>query len=713
MDLTTPIRYFKGIGPKKAAILEKHLNLCAVEDLILETPRVWEDRRIQAVSMQQASMQEGHKYAFSCKVGSVSANTSRDGRLTFLKVQAKTGDGGNLDLLWIRKTSFAYDVFKSLRQLLDTKPLLFIYGKATKTFFGRDIMVEDYEVFDENKAASPHFNRIVPVYPLTEGISQKELRNLRWKAMEVWLDMAPKSIFEDAGNLDRGFEMPEHLFAWNSAYQKIHFPENESELELARKSHAFYELLIFSTALNSRKKQLELINKPQKYIGCAQNENLRSFFDSLPFTLTKSQSTAIQEIQSDLQQPHPMNRLLQGEVGSGKTVVAIAAIIRAVSSGHQVAFIAPTEVLVFQHFATLKAYLEPLNISLAALNSDIKPSIKDDILNRISSGQLQVIVGTHAILQENVLFKSLALVIIDEQHRFGVKQRWCLRDKANMVPDSLVLSATPIPRTLALALYGDLDMTTMEELPPGRTISPAKLISNEDDLWDILRQKLDDGGQAYITVPAIEDDNIAHNIIKETKRVEAIFPENKIGYLHGRMSAADKETVLSRFRSRDLDILITTTIIEVGVDVPGANIIIILAAERFGLATLHQLRGRVGRGDLPGICLLFPSQEFIKSSAAPSQAWERLLRFIEAKDGFDIGKLDLELRGPGELLGISQHGEFEFKYTNFQKDTELIAHAQSVSAKVTDQSANLNSFPLLKSLIRERFGKDFEISDIS
>lgn len=706
-DLSTPVRYLRGIGPQRAAKLQR-LGLETLEDVLKHPPRAWEDRRI------------GKGKVFLCQILNVKESIVSNGRITLFKAQVqvfKPSTPSRLTLSWIRRRSFKYDVFTKMRKELAVGAVILACGRLEEQGGGwPDLHVEDYMIAglealapDYKWESSPHWLRLAPLYPATEGISQASLRQMRWDALQSagnrlpswqWSMLDKESALKDMISLDE-------------AYRNIHFPSDERNIVDAKRSLASWELLLLSLAMEFRRSKTLGTEKPHRY-----RQGMPALFERLKrdlgFDLTEAQMKAIDEIWSNLEEPTPMNRLLQGEVGSGKTLVSLAAICKALESGHQAAFIAPTEILVYQHLLTFKKYLEPMGVRIAALTSDTKREERETILKAAALGEIQLLVGTHALLSQSVHFKSLALVIMDEQHRFGVKQRWVLRAKTRH-PDCLVISATPIPRTLALALYGDLDITTMEGLPSGRQVAETLMADSENTAWSRIRERLDRGEQAYVVVPAIEEENAPYTLESETRRVAEIFKGFKAAGLHGRMPVAEKEKVMSDFAKGAVSILVATTVIEVGIDVPNASVIAILGAERFGLASLHQLRGRVGRGSAAGLCILVPSQNAFSGTEvlfSDGSALERLEQFSATRSGFEIGKLDLLTRGPGKLLGLEQHGSWDFEHFDFEHDADLIAPVRASAKQLAGRDPALKSQPLLRSELQKRY-REHLMSDLS
>ena len=577
----------------------------------------------------------------------------------------------------------------------------FIVGHKYK-FFGKvnkkgGKVTFNSPVFDE-KENTQNTGRIIPIYPLTFKLSQNQLR----KIMEA-------GIKEVYGNLEE--TLPKYLLKEyelediNNATKNIHFPSEFKDFNIARKRLVFEELLSVQLALLELKNSY---NNELKGICFSKEAKMSDVINILPFKLTKAQLRVLEEIDSDMESTKNMNRLLQGDVGSGKTVVAMCAAYKAVKSGYQAAIMAPTAILATQHLENFKGILESLGIRCELLISGITKKKKEDILERLKNGEIDILIGTHAIIEDNVVFKNLGLVVTDEQHRFGVKQRTKIAEKGEN-PDVLVMTATPIPRTLALILYGDLDISIIDELPPNRKKIETFAVTKQmtERVNNFIRKQLEEGRQAYIVCPLVEE-----NEEMDLKSVEnifeiyskEIFPDYRVDFIHGKMRPKDKDSIMERFKNKEIDVLISTTVIEVGVDVPNSNIMLIENAERFGLAQLHQLRGRVGRGNYQSYCIL-------KYDSNSKKARERMKVMCETNDGFVISEKDLELRGSGDFFGTMQHGIPEFKIANLFEDVDILKLVQSVATRILSLDPKLESEDnkLLRELIKDKFTKRIEI----
>ena len=577
----------------------------------------------------------------------------------------------------------------------------FVVGNKYK-FFGKvsrkgGKVTFNSPVFDTEEK-SQNTGRIIPIYPLTFNLSQNQLR----KIME-------SGIKEVYGNLKE--TLPDYLLKEynlediNNATKHIHFPDEFKDFNIARNRLVFEELLSVQLALLELKNSY---NNDIKGIEFSKDAKMSDVINPLPFKLTKAQLRVLEEIDRDMESSKNMNRLLQGDVGSGKTVVAMCTAYKAVKSGYQAAIMAPTAILATQHLENFKGILENLGIKCELLISGITKKKKEDILERLKNGEIDILIGTHALIEDNVIFKNLGLVVTDEQHRFGVKQRTKIAEKGEN-PDVLVMTATPIPRTLALILYGDLDISIIDELPPNRkkieTFAVNKNMTNRVNAF--IKKQIDEGRQAYIVCPLVEENEEMD--LKSVEKIydtysKEVFPGYRVEYIHGKMKPKEKDDIMERFKKHEIDILISTTVIEVGVDVPNSNIMVIENAERFGLAQLHQLRGRVGRGDYQSYCIL-------KFEGKSETVRKRMKVMCETNDGFVISEKDLELRGSGDFFGTMQHGLPEFKIANLFQDVDMLKMVQSVAMKILLDDSKLEKLEnkLLKDLIKDKFTKRIEI----
>ena len=680
IDLNKDVKYIKGVGPARVLLLNK-LGIFTLKDLITYYPRTYEDRSKPKFICECEDGEEALIEAVICN------------NMTNVRLKGKTmqriivrDETGSATITWFNQT-YLKGKFKVGEKYK-------FFGRVTKK--GGKVMFNS-PVFDVEEK-NQNTGRIIPIYPLTYNLSQNNIR----KIMEA-------AIKETYGNLEE--TLPKYLLAEynleniNDATKHIHFPDEFKDFNIARNRLVFEELLSVQLAL------LELKNSymnEEKGIKFSKDAKMSDVINTLPFNLTKAQLRVLEEIDQNMESEKSMNRLLQGDVGSGKTVVAMCAAYKAVKSGYQAAIMAPTAILATQHLENFKNILEKLHIRCELLVSGITKKKKEDILERLRIGKIDILIGTHAIIEENVVFNNLGLVVTDEQHRFGVKQRTKIAEKGNN-PDVLVMTATPIPRTLALILYGDLDISIIDELPPNRkqieTFAVGKNMT--DRVNSFIKKQIDEGRQAYVVCPLVEEneemDLKSVEKLYETYSKE-IFPQYKVEYIHGKMKAKDKDSIMARFKNKEIDILISTTVIEVGVDVPNSNIMVIENAERFGLAALHQLRGRVGRGEYQSYCIL-------KFEGKSENVRKRMKVMCETNDGFVISEKDLELRGAGDFFGTMQHGLPEFKIANLFEDIETLKMVQSVAIKILTDDPKLekDDNKLLKELIKEKFMKRIEI----
>ena len=554
-------------------------------------------------------------------------------------------------------------------------------------------------VFDEIEKKN-NTGKIIPLYPLTFSLSQNTIRKI--------IENGLKDVEEDGGLKET---LPQYILneykleEINKAIETVHFPKEFADFEIARKRFVFEELLSTQLAL------LQLKNsnlKDHKGISFSKDAHMSDVINSLPFNLTKAQLRVLEEIDKNMEQDKSMNRLLQGDVGSGKTVVAMISAYKAVKSGYQVAVLAPTAILATQHLENFQKILKKFDIRCELLISGITKKKKTEILEKLQNGEIDILIGTHAMLEENVTFKNLGLVVTDEQHRFGVKQRTTMAQKGEN-PDVLVMSATPIPRTLALILYGDLDISVIDELPPNRkkieTFAVTKAL--EDRVNNFVRKQVDEGRQAYIVCPLVEEseENDLQSVISLYEKCKTeVFPNYRIEYIHGKMKQKEKDDIMERFKNGEIDILISTTVIEVGVDVPNSSIMVIEDAQRFGLAQLHQLRGRDGRGEYQSYCIL-------KYEGKGKNTRERMKIMTQTNDGFVISQKDLELRGSGDFFGTNQHGIPDFKIANLFTDIDILKLAQEAAIKIVNDDEKLEKpeNDLLKELVKDKFTDRIEI----
>ncbi len=651
--LFASVRYLKGVGPRREKLLQR-LGIRDVYDLLWHIPRSYIDR---TETVKIRNLPVGEVASITGVIETVRTSVSSR-RITVIKAIVRD-DSGVIPVVWFNQDY--------LKNVLKPGLQIFVRGKVNPGYGQAEMWAYDYDLIDKDKtAAEPGID---PVYPSTEGISQKVWRQIIRNALEeyagIYPEIAPPGTKEKLG-----------LLPARQAFWGIHFPARWEQQELSRRTLAFEELLLLQLAI--RREHQSLRDPQVKGVKNIERDDLVSrVVRGLKFSLTGAQKRVIAEIFRDMEDERPMNRLIQGDVGSGKTIVAALAMAKAVSSGYQAALMAPTEILALQHYKTLKQVYPP-DVRVEVLTGSITAKRRDEILTATAEGWNHILVGTHALIQENVVFKKLGLAVIDEQHRFGVSQRALLGQKG-FRPDVLVMSATPIPRTLALTIYGDLDISTIDELPPGRL--PVKTLAlrelGRDKAYRFLLKQVKQGRQGYVVCPLIEESE-KQDLTDATalyQRLQAgIFRDHTVGLLHGRMKPAEKDRVIEDFRRGKIDVLVSTTVVEVGVDIPNATVMIVESAERFGLSQLHQLRGRVGRGAEQAYCILL-------GNPRTDVGLERLKVMERTNDGFEIANEDLRLRGPGDIWGLKQHGLSELKLTNLWKDSDLLHITRDIAAQ--------------------------------
>ncbi len=641
-SLFQEVQFLKGVGPKRSHILAR-LGIATIFDLFWHIPRDYFDQtQVKAI----AQLDIGQKTNIVGEVAAVEKRSTRSGRGLF---RALIRDpSGMIAAIWFNQAFLARTIKPGMR--------IFLSGKLGDYAGRREFQVSEYEIFEED---SPSM-RILPIYPLSEGLSQKSMRGIMSNALQLALNEYPEIISND-------MRIEYELCDIGFAFFNIHFPADLEAFARARRRLAFEELFLFHNHLWTQRQDANKLGTSHKKRG----KMVKLVSEHLPFALTGAQERVLKQIYADMESPYPMNRLLQGDVGSGKTVVAALAMTRAVDNESQSVIMAPTEILAQQHYQALLRFLAPAGISVACLTGSASTKDRREILNRLAAGNYKVLVGTHALLQEDITFKKLGLVVIDEQHRFGVKQRARLGSKGDN-PDLLVMTATPIPRTLALTLYGDLDLSVIDAMPPGRKPVKTRLVSEDkrNDVYKFLHHKLSGDAQcrAYIVCPLVEESEAQDLRAVETLFEElqvGIFRDMNLGMVHGRMKSREKDGMMQGFKQGEIRVLVATSVVEVGVDVPQATLMVIEHADRFGLSQLHQLRGRVGRGKKQSFC-------FLLANPRTEEAWLRLRAMEKITDGFLLAQEDMNIRGPGEFWGYKQHGLNQFKVANLLGDQELI-----------------------------------------
>lgn len=668
------IMYLPGVGPKKAEILQKEAGISSYEDLLFYFPYKYIDRsrfyKVAEVTGDMPYIQLKGRILFFDTVG--------EGRTR--RLIGKFTDGtGTIDLVWFKGINYVMDKIKTGVDYI-------VFGKPAEFGHIYNIPHPDIDSLDQaDKVASG----LTPFYNTSEKmkksfLNSRAIQNLQYTLLSGLNWTLPETLSPDVLNRIR-------MMPFAEAIRNVHFPESVDKLRKAQLRLKFDELFFIQLnilrASNLRKLKLKGIVFPS--VGDSFNTFYKEY---LPFELTNAQKRVVREIRADMGSGRQMNRLLQGDVGSGKTLVALLSMLLAVDNHCQACMMAPTEILATQHYATVTGFLKDMDVKVALLTGSTKKKERNKILPAIASGEIQIVIGTHALIEETVVFSSLGLAIIDEQHRFGVEQRSRLWTKNAVVPHVLVMTATPIPRTLAMTLYGDLDVSVIDELPPGR--KPIQTVHRYDNkkaqLYDFLRKEIGQGRQVYVVYPLIEgSEKLDYKNLEEGfETFKEVFPEYKVCMVHGKMKAADKDTEMQKFISGEAQILMATTVIEVGVNVPNASVMVIESAERFGLSQLHQLRGRVGRGAEQSYCVL------VSSYKLSNETRKRLEIMVSSNNGFEIAEADLRLRGHGDLEGTRQSGEgIDLKIANLAADGQILQYARDIAQDVLNEDPDLLSEP--------------------
>ncbi|MYC74686.1 ATP-dependent DNA helicase RecG [Candidatus Poribacteria bacterium] len=733
--LSQPLQYLKGIGPRRAEMLQGELSLQTVGDFLAYYPRDYIDRSKMVEIYRVGRREDDEPETIQGKVvNHTSSPTAKGKRIG--KISIYDGTGVALLVNFGRRIGI-------MKALLPVDTEVVVSGKFARRY--NEIQATDYEfeLFEEDNLI--HTNRIVPKYPLTAKLTAKMLRAWMRTALDEYGQQIPEI-------LPLALRQRQRLIDRQSALNEIHFPTSEAHREAAQKRLAFEEFFLLSVGMEMKKErrisedgiafrigmEAEPGTSPERRSPIEETGGtiLRDFLASLPYELTGAQKRVFAEIQNDMRQQTVMNRLIQGDVGSGKTVVAAMALLCAIENGYQGVLMVPTEILAEQHYYNLSEMLTGLhkgatqagneNINVVLLKSDLPRSEREEALAAIAEGTADLIVGTQALIQEGVDFHRLGLVIIDEQHRFGVMQRATLRNKAQAAnetqkrratapptPDVLVMTATPIPRTLALTLYGDLNVSVIDEMPPGRqTIKTYWIREKErEKLYSTVRKEIQRGRQAYVVYPLVEESEKLEELKAATEMAahlqSEVFPDLRLGLLHGQMKSIEKQEVMTNFKDRRIDVLVSTTVIEVGIDVPNATLMVIENAERFGLSQLHQLRGRVGRGAHQSAC-------YLVASPRGDDSFQRIQAMIRTNNGFRIAEADLNIRGPGEFFGTRQSGVPNFKIANIIHDATLLEAAKKEAESLikTDPALNAHEHQVLKRMLQKHWRGNLEIASV-
>jgi ATP-dependent DNA helicase RecG len=698
--LATPIQFVKGVGPKLASLFEKK-GIRTIEDALYFLPRCYEDRRNlrKIAELQPGGRETGFGEVLLSRMAFYSSRKKR-------VFEAVVGDGsGVITLKWFHGYGhyFKQRFKKGTRVIFSGDVTLF---NQRKEIHHPDVDVVEGDIEQDYL----NFRRIVPTYSETEGLHQRTLRRLMKRILDEYADRLSSPVPEEI--LQR-----QQLIDFREAFLRVHFPPDGEPLERLNSQRSdghrriiFDEFFFLELGLAMKKRGMAVASgisfQPEGRLA-------ERFMDLLSFRLTRAQERVFLEIREDMCSPHPMNRLIQGDVGSGKTVVALLVCLNAVECGYQAALMVPTEVLAEQHYLTLRSWMEPLGVKTALLTSAVKGEEREDLYQRVRTGAVQLLIGTHALIQGNVEFQRLGLAVIDEQHKFGVVQRALLKKKGEN-PDILVMTATPIPRTLAMTVYGDLDVSVIDEMPGCRTPIKTRVFpeSARERVYRIVEDEIRKGCQGFIIYPLVEESEKLD--LKDATRMaehlqKDIFPTLRVGLLHGRMKGEEKESIMGAFKEGKIDVLVATTVIEVGIDIPNASIMVIEHAERFGLSQLHQLRGRIGRGVHPSTCILLAHSRSSEEARARLKAMER------TTDGFQIAEEDLSLRGPGEFFGIRQSGLPDFRAAHLIRDSLILAEARKEAFRLIQEDPELvyRSHAELKGALMNRWRGRLELAMVS
>jgi ATP-dependent DNA helicase RecG len=689
-DIDQKLQFLPEVGPRKADALAR-LGLYTVRDLLFYYPR---DHIDYARQVNIRDLQAGETVTIVASVKRCNFFTSpKNSKLSILELLLQD-DTGKIKVSRFyagsRFSSRGWQEGQKRRYPMGTVVAACGLVKANK--YGLTLDNPELEILGHpgDTIDSLTIGRVVPIYALTEGVMANTVRQAVISALPAAVNLKDP--------LPSGLRKKYNLVELKEAIANIHFPKDSDSLRTARRRLVFDEFFYLQVSLLQRQKKAREIQTSA--VLAPKGQLIENFHKILPFQLTGAQQRVINDILNDLQKAVPMNRLVQGDVGSGKTVVAVVAILAAIQSGYQAALMAPTEVLAEQHYRKLVGWFNLLHLPVELLTGSTKIAKRRQIHSQLETGELPLLVGTHALIQEKVNFQRLGLVVIDEQHRFGVEQRAKLQQKGEQ-PHVLTMTATPIPRTLALTVHGDLDVSQIDELPPGRQKIQTTLLTAQQrpQAYDLIRREIAQGRQVYVVLPLVEESEKLDlkSAVEEYEMLqESVFPEFKVGLLHGRMTSADKDEAINKFRDQETQILVSTTVVEVGVDVPNATVMLIENAERFGLSQLHQLRGRVGRGAAQSYCLLM-------SSTRNPDAQQRLKVLEQSQDGFFISEMDMRFRGPGEVLGTRQSGVPDFTLASLVEDEEVLLLARQAAEKVIEMDTTLQRWPLMAAELKYRY----------
>jgi ATP-dependent DNA helicase RecG len=675
--LDRPVQFLKGVGPRRAPLLQR-LKLLTARDVLYHVPRRYED----ATTVRPIrSLQAGEEATVIGRVFAKGVLPTRRGLRVF---QAVIRDAtGSVECSWVGQPH--------LDRVIGKGDLLLVSG-AVRYFHGTQLQARSFEILARaGEQSTEEGGGVFPVYPATEGLTHRQVRAIIEQNLDTLLEeVAEEEPFEPELLYRAGIPRLEQALA------AMHRPASIADAEQGRRRLAFEELFL-QQLLHARARRSTTVERAGR--AYRKLDTLaRPFFHALPFELTGAQRRVLREIAEDMASEHRMNRLLQGDVGSGKTVVALFAMLRAIENGFQAALMAPTEILAEQHLRTIRSLVGPLDVPVHLLTGRLGSAERRTVLEAVGSDRPVIVVGTHALIQESVRFGRLGLAVVDEQHRFGVRQRMALGEMGDAV-DVLVMSATPIPRSLALTLYGDLDISVLDEIPPGRrrVATGVRPASQRGRAWEFVREQVAAGRQAYVVYPLVEESERLElrAATEEYEQLSSeVFPELRVGLLHGQLPSEEKDRVMRAFAAHEIDILVATTVIEVGIDVPNATVMVVEHAERFGLSQLHQLRGRVGRGAEESYCVLINGA---------GEATERLRLFAQTHDGFRIAEADMRLRGQGDLFGSRQHGVPDFRFARLEDDAALLALAREEASRLIERDPRLAEHPRLRDRVLARF----------